>query len=261
MKNIPQVTIAVPSLNQASFIDTTLQSIFSQDISVEVFVLDAGSHDNTLEVIRKWESKLSGWRSYPDKGQAAAINEGIGRGKAPFVCWLNSDDFFLPGGLAALAGALESSLQSAAVYGRSWNVTEKGELIRPYPTAKFNPWYLANRCFISQPATLIRRDAWEAIGGVNTSLHMAFDYDLWWKLYKYCGDLFYVDRFVAANRRYGGTKTSTRRVDHYREAMEVVKRYYGHVPLKWYMAWPIRVTGWRLFNQLQALIKERGGAL
>lgn len=86
----PLVTIAVPSFNQGPFLDDALASIFQQKIPVEVYVLDGGSSDNSLEIIRKWELRLAGWRSHADDGQAAAINEGIAQGSAPYVCWLNS---------------------------------------------------------------------------------------------------------------------------------------------------------------------------
>jgi hypothetical protein len=118
----PIVTIAVPSYNQGRFLDDALSSIFSQNVPVEVFVLDGGSSDNSVEVIRKWEHKLAGWRSYADGGQAAAINEGIAQGKAPYVCWLNSDDWFLAGGLVKLLVELQGHTNSPAVYGRAWNL-------------------------------------------------------------------------------------------------------------------------------------------
>ncbi len=102
-----KVTIAVPSLNKGDFLDVALQSIFDQDIPVEVVVLDGGSTDNSVDIIKKWESKLLWWRTEPDKGQAAAVNEGIKIGTAPYVCWLNSDDFFLPGGLKILLAELD----------------------------------------------------------------------------------------------------------------------------------------------------------
>ena len=86
----PLVTIAVPSFNQGKFLDDALASIFRQDVLAEVFVLDGGSSDNSIEVIRKWEHRLGGWRSHVDDGQAAAINEGIAQGHARYVCWLNS---------------------------------------------------------------------------------------------------------------------------------------------------------------------------
>jgi len=247
------VTIAVPSLNQGDFLNDTLESIFSQGVFVEVFVLDAGSTDHSVEVIRTWESKLAGWRSGADRGQAAAVNEGISRGTAPYVCWLNSDDYFLPSGLATLVQALEKAQDVPAVYGRSWNVDVKGNKIKPYWTAPFSPVHLANRCFISQPATLIRRKAWEKAGGLNENLKMAFDYDLWWRLYLQLGPLEYIDAFVAANRRHDDTKTTINRHQHYKEAMQLVKRYYGRIPLKWYLARPVMVNMWLFSQKLKKL--------
>lgn len=249
----PLVTIAVPSFNQGDFLHAALESIFIQEVPVEVFVLDAGSTDQSLDVISRWEPKLTGWRSGEDAGQAGAINEGIGMGAAPYVCWLNSDDCFLAGGLKRLVAALDSSLESPAVYGRAWNVDVHGNKIRPYWTAPFSRRHLANRCFISQPATLIRRTAWETVGGLDESLRMAMDYDLWWRLYLQLGPLLYLDSFVAANRRHDDTKTTIHRKEHYREAMRLVKRYYGRVPLKWYLAWPVMVEMWLLLQKMKKL--------
>ena len=245
-----KVTIAVPSLNKGDFLDVALQSIFNQNIPVEVVVLDGGSTDNSVDIIKKWESKLLWWRTEPDKGQAAAVNEGIKIGTAPYVCWLNSDDFFLPGGLKILLSELELSPENSAVYGRCWNVTKKGLTKNPYPTAQFRPWLFAVYCFIAQPATLIRRHAWENVGGLDENLNMAFDYDLWWRLYNIWGPLLYVKKFVAANRRYAATKTSMKRKEHYKEAMDTVKRHYGRIPLKWYLAWPVKVNLWEYLHKL-----------
>ena len=122
----PLITVAVPSFNQGQFLDKTLQSIFSQDVPVEVFVLDGGSTDNSVEIIKKWESRITWWRSEPDDGQSAAINEGIAKGKAPYVCWLNSDDYFLPGGLDTLCNALRNDQQKPAVYGKCLAVKPNG---------------------------------------------------------------------------------------------------------------------------------------
>src|ERR1700737_334530 len=88
MATPPVVTIAIPSYNQGRFLQDALTSIFDQDLPVEVFVADAGSTDNSVDVIKTFESQLAGWRSHTDRGQAAAINKGIASGRAPYVGWL-----------------------------------------------------------------------------------------------------------------------------------------------------------------------------
>lgn len=242
MSNLsPIVTIAVPSYNQGRFLADALTSIFEQEFPVEVFVVDGGSTDNSLDIIRSWEHRLAGWRSYPDGGQAAAINEGIAKGKAPYVCWLNSDDLLLTGSLASLVRALEKEPKAPAVYGRCWNLLEKTGEKNPVNVEPFNEHRLALRCIISQPATLIRRSAWDAVGGVDPALHMAMDYDLWWRLWKCGSPLQFVDEYVAVNREHHVTKTNTKRRQHYQEAMAVVRKYYGYVPIKWWIAQPYAV--------------------
>ncbi len=235
------MTIAVPSFNQGRFLDDALTSIFQQEIPVEVFVMDGGSTDNSVEVIRKWEHRLCGWRSHADDGQAAAINEGVAQGRSPYVCWLNSDDWFLPSGLRKLLDELTIHPDVPAVYGRSWNVVQHSGKRTPVWVEPFHERRLALRCIISQPATLIRRSAWEAVGGVDEKLHMAMDYDLWWRLYKQLGQLQFLDDFVAVNRDHEATKTKTLRQRHYKEAMAVVRKHHGSVPLKWWLAQPYAV--------------------
>lgn len=237
----PLVTICVPSLNQGQYLDQTLHSIFQQNIPVEVFVLDGGSSDNSVEIIHKWEHLLAGWRSHPDDGQAAAINEGISLGQAPYVCWLNSDDWLLPNSLTKLVTALSSNTEFPAVYGRSWNVTQTTNKYTPVWVEPFHEHRLALRCIISQPATLIRRSAWNRVGGLDEKLHLAMDYDLWWRLYKELGALHFIDDFIAVNRDHNLTKTKTFRKRHYQEAIAVVRKYNGHVPLKWWLLQPYSV--------------------
>lgn len=240
----PLVTVVVPSFNQGRFLDEALTSIFQQDVPVEVFVMDGGSTDNSLEVIRQWAPRLAGWRSHADAGQSAAINEGIALGRAPYVCWLNSDDWYLAGGLRTLLTQLEQQPDVPMVYGRTWNCdAATGQMSKVF-VQPFSVWLMAQMCIISQPATLLRRKVWQTVGGVDATLHMAMDYDLWWRVFRQHGCPVFVDAFVAVNRVHQDTKTNTQRHLHYVEAMAVVRRHYGRVPMKWWLAWPYAVW-WR----------------
>ena len=237
--NTPQITVVVPSLNQGQYLNETLSSIFQQEVSVEVFVMDGGSTDTTLEVISKWDNQLTGWRSRQDSGQAAAINEGVALGTAPYVCWLNSDDFFYPGGLTQLLSSMEMQREKSMVYGKCWAVNQQGKKISPYITTRFSPRLFANFCFIAQPATLITRNAWEQAGGLNEAMEMAFDYDLWWRLYTANGNPTYCRQFIAATRMHAETKTANQLELHYKESSELVSRHWGKTPLKWRTALPL----------------------
>lgn len=246
----PGVTIAVPSFNQADYLDEALRSIFAQDVPCEVYVMDSGSTDGSVDLIRSWSPRLAGWRSAPDGGQSAAINNGIASGRAPYVTWLNSDDFLLEGALSRLIGRLEDLPAAPFCHGRTWDQDEasgrrKSTWVEPVSEAR-----LALRCVVSQPGTLVRRSAWEALGGLDPGLQMAMDYDLWWRLWRRFGAPAFLDEFVAVNRVHALTKTSTRRREHYREAMEVVRRHHGRVPLKWWLAQPLQVWVRSRFREL-----------
>jgi glycosyltransferase involved in cell wall biosynthesis len=237
----PVVTVAVPSFNQGRYLGQALESLFAQDVPVEVYVADAGSGDESAEVIRRYQGRLLGWRSRADDGQAAAINEGIAHGSAPYVCWLNSDDWLLPGGLARLVAALEQDGAAPMAYGRVSDFVERNGRMKPVFVRPFNERLMAQLNIVSQPGTLVRRSAWEAVGGVDAELHLAMDYDLWWRLYRRFGAPRFVDDFVAVNRVHGATKTATQRARHYREAIGGVRRHYGRVPLKWWLFQPYAV--------------------
>jgi glycosyltransferase involved in cell wall biosynthesis len=233
------VTVVVPSLNQGRFLASALDSILEQRLPLEIILMDGGSNDETRDVIDQYEHHLFYWQSEPDGGQAAAINVGMERGSAPWVCWLNSDDFFYPHGLKRLQSALQEHPAAPFAFGHAWHVSETGRKRVPYLTLPYRRTLMANYCGICQPATLIRRSCWEAIGGLDDSLHLAFDYDLWLHLAEKFGTPVAVNGFVAANRMHNASKTSAYLDRHYDESIEVVRRHFGSVPIKWRVLRPI----------------------
>ena len=239
--SVAKVTVVVPSFNQGAYISDALASITAQHQALELFVMDGGSTDQTLSELRRYEQSITYWRSCRDDGQAAAINEGIAMGCAPYVYWLNSDDYLLPGALDVLIEHLELNPNVPAVYGKVWNIHQASGRRSPIWVEPFSARRLAIRCIISQPGVLMRRSAWEAVNGLDTRLHLALDYDMWWRLYRFSGPLKFVDTFVAVNREHDQTKTQTMRRKHYQEAIQVVRKHAGYVPLKWWLAQPYAV--------------------
>ena len=143
--------------------------------------------------------------------------------------------------MKCLIDALEHKPEAPAAYGKVWNSDEGKKTRKPVWVERFSERRLALRNIVSQPGTLIRRGAWERVGGVDESLQMAIDYDLWWRLYKAFSPLIFVDEFVAVNRDHVATKTNSNRQLHYRESIRVIRKHHGVVPWKWYLAQPYAV--------------------
>jgi glycosyltransferase involved in cell wall biosynthesis len=239
--SVPRVTVAIPSFNQGRFLEATLRSIFAQPVPLEVMLADGGSTDNTLHIIERWQHRLRWFRTGRDAGQAAAINEAISHGQAPFVCWLNSDDIFLPGGLSNLVKAIESDVSTAVAYGDCLRLDERGRVIGRYQVSSLTTVGLSRRCVIAQPASIIRREAWERAGGLDESLHLSPDYDLWWRLHRMGARFNYVDVEIAAARLHPAAKTIRQASEMYAEAQSVVRHHHGSLPLIWWLRRPLSI--------------------
>lgn len=248
------IGIAVPSLNQSPFLAAALDSLAAASVRVHRAVLGGGSTDGSVALLAAREAELDFWRSGPDEGQAAAINEGIGRICASHpdvaaVGWLNADDIIVDDGLAQLERALDRHPEWVAVAARAWVIAEDGSRIGEIPTAPFTRDGFSRACTICQPATLVRRNAWEQVGGLDASLHLCLDYDLWWRLAR-LGPIGYVNEIVAASRDHGLTKTRRHRAKYFAEATAIVRREVGRVPWHWYISEALeRQVGYQVGRQ------------
>lgn len=177
------ITIVVPSYNQAHYLREALDSIVTQDPQPELIVMDGGSDDGSVDVIRQFESSITHWQSRPDGGQTSAIAEGFRRATGDVLGWLNSDDVLCPGALARVAAAFAADPDLQWLYGDGDLIDHESRHLISRPMVPIRRDDLFNlHVYLPQEATFFRREAYVAVGGVDTSLHYAMDYDLWLRL-------------------------------------------------------------------------------
>ncbi len=226
MIEYPLVTIVTPSYNQGRFIEATITSVLNQGYpNLEYLVIDGGSTDNTLDILKQYDGKLK-WISEKDKGQSDAINKGFKLARGEIVAWLNSDDTYEPGAIHAAVDYFNKHDNVALVYGEGDIIDEFGLKVKRFDaTQDFDLWTLIHVWdYIMQPATFFRRDALKQVNYLEENLHWCMDWDLWIKLaLKY--DVGYINQVFANSREYAETKTSTGGWKRFREIISLMRKY------------------------------------
>lgn len=135
----PRISIVTPSYNQGQFIEETIRSVLLQGYPhLEYIIIDGGSTDKTVEIIKKYEQYLAHWVSESDRGQSHALNKGFCKATGDLVGWQNSDDYYYPEALLHTAKLFTRSERLDIIYGNTFNVDEFGNIIRAYPVTSFN---------------------------------------------------------------------------------------------------------------------------
>lgn len=194
----PLVSIVIPSFNQARFLPATLDSLLSQDYSnLETLLIDGGSTDGSLEIIRRYEPRLTRWLSEPDTGQADAINKGLTMARGEIVAWLNSDDLYLPGAVSEAVAALHDHPEAVMVYADGVLIDQASQLLDWHRYRRYE--LLDLLCFevLLQPTVFMRRSALEQAGPLRHDYHLILDHELWVRLAA-LGPLVHVPSFWAA---------------------------------------------------------------
>jgi hypothetical protein len=223
-----KVSIITPSFNQGRFIRQTIESVLNQDYeNLEYIVIDGGSTDETLNILREYQDRLK-WISEPDRGQADAINKGFKMATGDIVAWLNSDDTYEPGAVSAVIPYFKENPDIALIYGEGNIINKNDEKVSRFEnTIPFNLWVLIHVWdYIMQPAAFFRKDALEQAGYLDTELYWTMDWDLWLKL-AMKHDVLYINTLLANSREYTETKTSTGGIKRINEIRELMSRYSG----------------------------------
>jgi glycosyltransferase involved in cell wall biosynthesis len=207
---LPRISLVTPSFQQVGFIERTLRSVLDQGYPhLEYIVLDGGSTDGTVEILRKYESQLAYWHSKKDAGQSAAINEGLRIAKGEILGWLNSDDTLAPDALWRIGERYAREHDVDLIYGHTWVIDEHDRTLRRLISIPTNAdeltLYTPN--LFSQPGTTWRRRLHDRIGYLDESLHYVMDCDFWIRAAR-GGKMRCVPVHLGNLRVHGATKTS-----------------------------------------------------
>ena len=224
----PLVSIVTPSLNQGRFLREAIESVRAQTHEpVEHIVVDGGSTDDTLEILQGYEDVR--WVSEPDRGQSHALNKGFATARGEVLGWLNADDHYLPDAVAGGVRALEET-GAGLVYADVTRVNDDGvnpRRIRSRPT--WDLWTELNAgCGVFSPSVFFTREAFEAAGGLDESLHLTMDYDLWLRIGKRY-PVRHVDAVWSVQRIHDDAKTVSQRDEFWPERLKVSRRHGGRL--------------------------------
>jgi GT2 family glycosyltransferase len=216
------VSIVTPSYNQAPYLEQTIQSVLEQDYPrIEYFVIDGGSTDNSVEIIKKYEDRLAYWVSEKDRGQAEAINKGFARASGEILAWLNSDDYYLLNTVSVAVRCFEQNQDVVMAYGDMLAVDGEGKTINILRYKQLSLEDLLCFQIIGQPSVFFRRSAFEKAGPLETSFHFMLDHHLWIRLAQQ-GRILHVPQIWSAARYHAEAKNRAKAAEFGREAFRVL---------------------------------------
>lgn len=206
--DLPLVSIVTPSYNQGQFIRATIESVLGQQYpNIEYIVIDGGSTDDTVSIIKEYQQKLS-WVSESDNGQSDAINKGIRKATGDIIAYLNSDDIYQPGTIERVVEAFRSSPEADIVYGDYISIDVNGDILDRMKTIPFDPGILLyDANYISQPSSFYRTSLFGKIGKFDDQLQCLMDYEFFLRASSKGIVFKYIPTALAAIRFHSDCKT------------------------------------------------------
>jgi glycosyltransferase involved in cell wall biosynthesis len=211
MEKLPKISIVTPSYNQGEFLEDTIRSVIQQDYpNLEYIIIDGGSTDGSVDIIQSHASSLTYWVSEEDRGQSHAINKGMAHASGRILSFLNSDDTLEPGALTQVAEAYQRNTSAGAYVGHGVKVDRRGriEYYKKPSDLSFQGicQWMDGRNFM-QPSCFFTREAWEAAGPMDESIHIALDVDLWLRIAQQF-ELIPIDALLSRAKIHENAKTT-----------------------------------------------------
>ncbi len=226
-QKLPLVSIVTPSLNQGAFIEETILCIKNQNYpNIEHIIVDGGSTDTTLDIIKKYEGTYNlKWISEPDSGMYEAINKGLRKAQGEILAYLNTDDLYLPWTVSVVVEYLNRHRETQLVYGDLINISIETQRNNLWFYPKFSLSFLLRRGSLGQPTVFFRKSVVEKVGLFDESLKLVGDYEYWMRVGKQC-NVSKIDEFLAV-MRYHAMTLRERRQQQLLEETERVREKYG----------------------------------
>lgn len=222
----PKISVVTISYNQGDFLERTICSVLDQNYpNLEYIIIDGGSTDGSVDIIKKYQDKLAYWISEKDKGMYDAIQKGMQKTTGEIMCWINSDDMFHKGSLTSVARIFSELKEVEWIQGMPTVFDESDVIIKVTDIkcwSKFN-YFETDSDFIQQESTFWRRSLWERSGGyISQEYKIAGDYELWARFFRFA-KLYSVQTILGGFRYRGVNQQSVDKLDEYKAEMKIIK--------------------------------------
>ncbi|MEK6282004.1 MAG: glycosyltransferase family 2 protein [Acidobacteriota bacterium] len=231
-----RVSVVTPSYNQSQFIERTILSVLNQGYEdIEYIVMDGGSTDGTVEILRKYSDRII-WKSERDRGQSDAINQGLKMATGDILAYLNSDDTYEPNAISRVVEFFQKHPEKKWVYGKCRIINEPDQEIRKPITLyknllskNYNYRKLLTENFISQPATFWKRELLSEFGYFNENEHLCMDYEYWLRIGQ-THPAGVINEYLANFRYYANSKSGSTVKKMFQDKLRLARQYGAGYP-------------------------------
>ena len=225
--NYPKISIVTPSYNQGQFLEETILSIINQGYpNLEYIIIDGGSTDNSVDIIKKYENHLTYWVSEKDRGQSNAINKGFKKSNGEIVGWINSDDLLMPGALDLIAEKSKKKPQANVFMGWTIRIDAKSKVLFTNIIPKQHCW-LARRgvFYFGQQSWFWKRNMFDYLGFIDENTHACMDIDFLIRQLISKAKITPIKAHLGAFRQHEMTKTSSNNDIWHNDRKRMAKKY------------------------------------